>query len=94
MVLIDAPIFLISQLPTQCKNTLSVVSPNLFVKYKLTSILAFGQGKLSEKQFFAAKYRMHCILSTITWLMWSMWLYNDKYDHVAFLVKTGCPPKV
>jgi len=55
---------------------------------------AFGQGKLSEKQFFAAKYRMHCLVSTVGWLMWSMWLYNDKYDHVAFLVKAGAPPKM
>ena len=37
---------------------------------------------------------MHCLVSTVGWLMWSMWLYNDKYDHVAFLVKAGAPPKV
>merc|ERR1712002_419312 len=55
---------------------------------------AFGQGKLSEKQFFAAQYRMHCLQATLVWLVWSMCLFNDKWDHVAFLVKSGAPPKM
>merc|ERR1712127_214170 len=54
----------------------------------------FGQGKLSEKQYFANEYKRSCMWSTGLWLLWSMWIFNDKWDSVSFLVKSNKTPQM
>ena len=56
--------------------------------------LVFGQGKLSEKQYFANEYKRSCMWTTGLWLLWSMWIFNDKWDSVSFLVKSNKTPQV
>ena len=66
-----------------------------FLTVKITLYyLVFGQGKLSEKQYFANEYKRSCMWSTGLWLLWSMWIFNDKWDSVSFLVKSNKTPQV
>jgi hypothetical protein len=62
--------------------------------FSITENLVFGQGKISEQQYFANQYKMACLRATTAWFLWSLWIFNDKWDSVSFLVKSGNPPMV
>ena len=49
---------------------------------------------MTEAEYFAWEYKKHCILTTGAFLIWSALCYDDKWDSIAFLVKTGQAPAV
>merc|ERR1711887_7112 len=55
-------------------------------------IKAIGKNKMSEAEYFAWEYKKHCMLTTGAFLLWSALCYDDKWDSIAFLVKTGQAP--
>merc|ERR1712228_349007 len=61
-------------------------------KYVLQKM--WGQKKLTEKQYFAMQYRHACLKATLGWFLWSVMIFNDKWDSVAFLVKSGKTPQL
>merc|ERR1712227_815075 len=85
-----APISRLSRRCLRYETTKTHKSTNATRKFMLNQL--FGQGKLSEQQYFAAQYRMACLRATGAWFIWSMWIYNEKWDAVSFLVKSGKPP--
>ena len=49
---------------------------------------------MTEAEYFAWEYKKHCMLATGAFLLYSALCYDDKWDSIAFLVKTGQAPAV
>ena len=57
-------------------------------------ILAIGKKKMTEREYFAREYYLSAFMFTGMWLFATCLHYDDKYDSIAFLVKTGQAPNV
>merc|ERR1712189_109976 len=55
-------------------------------------IKAIGKNKMTEAEFFAWEYKKHCMLATGMYLLWTALCYDDKWDSISYLVKTGQAP--
>ena len=49
---------------------------------------------MTEAEFFAWEYKKHCMLATGMYLLWTGLCYDDKWDSISYLVKTGQAPAV